>query len=229
VKDETSLKTRGVRRLAITLASLIVILIPPGGLHFWQGWLFLALQVGFYTFFFAAFLRNDPKLLERRLHFKETRPEQKRFQRLWILLTIPAFILTGADFRFGWTRHWLGSLPLTLVLFGQAVVVAGYWFVFRVLKTNTFAGSTIQVEAQQQVIESGPYAIVRHPMYFGMALSLLASPLALGSVVTLPLFGLLVALLVYRLIHEERALRQELPGYSEYCTRTRHRLLPGIW
>lgn len=227
---EVSLKSRAVKRLSITLVSLaIILLVPAGSVHFWQGWLYVALQTGFYIFFFSDFLKNDPQLLERRLHTKETRTEQKVFQRLWILITIPGFILTGFDYRFGWTRAWFGPVPLAVELAGQAVVAAGYWVVYWVMKTNSFAASVIQVEAEQKVIETGPYAFVRHPMYFGMAISLVASPLALGSYVTLPLFVLLLALLVFRLIHEERTLRTDLPGYAEYCERKRFRLVPWVW
>jgi protein-S-isoprenylcysteine O-methyltransferase Ste14 len=230
MKSESSLKVRAFRKLATTLLGLAVILfLPAGTLRFWHAWLFVALQAAFYIFFFADFLRNDPQLLERRLQIKEADPEQKWFQKLWIGMALPAFILTALDFRFGWTRNWTGPVSLAMVLAGQAVVVAGYWLVFWVMKTNSFAASTIRVESEQRVIDSGPYAIVRHPMYFGMALSLLGSPLALGSYVTLPLFVVLVALLAFRLIHEERTLRLALPGYSEYCEHTRFRLVPWVW
>ena len=97
------------------------------------------------------------------------------------------------------------------------------------MKTNTFAASTIQVESKQIVIDRGPYALVRHPKYTGMVVTVLAVPLALGSYVALPLFALLVPLLVYRLIHEERILRRDLAGYADYCERTRFRLVPRVW
>jgi len=98
-----------------------------------------------------------------------------------------------------------------------------------VTKTNSFAGSTIRVEAEQRVIDFGPYATVRHPMYLGMSMALLGVPLALASYVALPLFALIVPLLIYRLVQEERTLGRELPGYTEYCERTRYRLVPLIW
>jgi protein-S-isoprenylcysteine O-methyltransferase Ste14 len=115
------------------------------------------------------------------------------------------------------------------VLAGQVIVVAGYWLVFWTMKVNSFASSIIQVEAQQTVIDRGPYAWVRHPMYLGMALSALALPLALGSYIALPLFALLPLLLGYRLVHEERTLCRDLAGYAEYCQRARYRLLPWVW
>jgi protein-S-isoprenylcysteine O-methyltransferase Ste14 len=97
------------------------------------------------------------------------------------------------------------------------------------MKTNSFAASTIQVEAEQTVIHNGPYAFVRHPMYLGMTLMMLATPLALESYVALPVFALQVPILVYRLVHEEKTLCRDLPGYAEYCNRTRRRLVPGVW
>jgi len=206
-----------------------MLFLPAGSLRFWQGWLFLLLQAGFWTYFTFDFLKRDPKLLERRMQRKESQPQQRWFQRLWMIIAIPAFILASLDFRFGWTRRWTGELPVAVVLLAQGIVIGGYWVVFWVMKTNTFAASVIQVESSQTVIEAGPYSLVRHPMYTGIVLTMLATPLALGSLVTLPLFALCVPLLIFRLIFEERLLRQSLPGYADYCQRTRFRLIPGIW
>ena len=94
---------------------------------------------------------------------------------------------------------------------------------------NTFAASTIQVEAEHRVIDTGPYAVVRHPMYTGMALTALATPFALGSYIAAPAFVLIVPVLTYRLIHEEKTLRRDLAGYEEYCARLRRRLVPFVW
>jgi protein-S-isoprenylcysteine O-methyltransferase Ste14 len=235
-----SVRARAMRTFISTLVVLVGILfLSAGSLRFWQAWLYVALMGGFWFYFFLDLFKNDPKLLERRLRHDEQQPEQKLFQKLFTLITIPAYILTGLDFRFGWSgallgQRWfgraqLGHLPLAAVLAGQALAVAGYSFVFWVLKTNTFASSTIQVEAGQQVIQTGPYAIVRHPMYLGMAAMALGSPLALGSYVALPVFALLVPVLIYRLVHEERTLRDHLAGYREYCEQVRFRIVPGVW
>ncbi len=180
-------------------------------------------------YFFLDLLGRSPELLERRLRREEPNPEQKLFQRLFGPITIGAFILAGLDFRFGWSRAWFGRVPLAIVLLSQALAVAGYSFVFWVLKTNAFASSTIQVERGQKVIDSGPYALVRHPMYLGMIVMALASPLALGSYVALPVFALLVPVLVYRLIHEEQTLCRDLAGYAQYCERVPSRIIPYVW
>jgi protein-S-isoprenylcysteine O-methyltransferase Ste14 len=227
---ESGLKKRATERLAITLACLAAMLfVAAGSLRFWQAWLFLLLMTGFWIFFLTDFLKRDPQLLERRLQRRETEPAQKLFQKLSSLIMVSGFLLTGLDYRCGWSRAGIGPVPLWLVLAAQAVVVASFWLVFWVMKTNTFAASTIQVERGQKVIQSGPYALVRHPMYLGMALAALSAPLALGSYVSLPYFALYVPLLVYRLIHEERTLRRDLPGYPEYGERTRFRLVPWVW
>jgi protein-S-isoprenylcysteine O-methyltransferase Ste14 len=223
------LKIRAIRRLAFTLALLAaLLLLASGSLRFWQGELFIAIQSALWTYFLAHFLRHDPHLLEGRLQKRESQPEQQRFQKLWAVMVIGAFSLSGLDFRFAWTRAELGGIPLAVILAGQAIVAAGYWLVFWVMKSNTFASSTIRVEAEQHVIDSGPYAVVRHPMYSGMMLSLLAAPFALGSYVAFPVF-VMSPIFIYRLTHEEQTLLRELPGYSEYCKRVKFRLLPGIW
>jgi protein-S-isoprenylcysteine O-methyltransferase Ste14 len=226
----TSLKHRALRKMVTTLAVLIAILFSSAGSwRFWQGWLFVGFMAAFWTYFFLDLIKHSPELMERRLRREETNREQKLFQRLFGPTCISGLLLAGFDFRFGWSRTWFGAVPVTVVLIAQGLAVIGYCFVFWVLKTNAFASSTIQVERDQCVIDSGPYALVRHPMYLGMITMALASPLALGSYIALPIFALLVPVLVYRLIHEERTLRRDLTGYSEYCMRCRYRLVPYFW
>lgn len=215
--------------MSVTMLILAGILfISAGSVRYWEGWLFLCLMIGFWSYFFVVFMKRDPQLLERRLQAKEIHREQKIFQKLHSTLLIAGFIVAALDFRFGWSR-WVGGVPVALAIAAQVLVVLGYWIVFWTMKTNSFAASVIRVEEGQRVIDVGPYARMRHPMYFGMAITELAAPIALGSYVALPLFGLLVLLLVYRLIYEEKTLCRELRGYAEYCGRTRFRLIPGIW
>ncbi len=225
-----SVKQRGLRQLALSLIVIAALLfLSAGSLRYWQGWLFVMLMAGFWIFFFIDLLKRDPKLLQRRLQNEESAPEQKLFQKLLLVILLPAFVLAGLDFRFGWSQTRLHGVPVWLVLVGQAMAVAAYWLVFSVMKANSFAGSTIRVEDEQRVIDSGLYAIVRHPMYSGMALMVLGTPLALGSYVALPVFALFIPLLMFRLTHEEKFLRHALPGYAKYCERTRYRLIPFLW
>lgn len=206
-----------------------MLFVPAGTLRFWPGLAFLLLIVGFWTIFFLYFLKNDPHLLERRMQSKEKQPEQKWALRFFSLILYCGFIASGLDFRWGWSQGWIGEVPLTVVVAGQLIAAAGYWFVFWVMRTNSFAASTIQVESEQRVIDAGPYAVIRHPMYSGMIVMTLGTPLALGSYVALPIFALITPTLMFRLTHEERLLRRDLPGYADYCDRVRFRLVPGMW
>lgn len=138
-------------------------------------------------------------------------------------------MLPGLDYRFGWSRTSLGPVPLWLMLLSQVLVLGCFLLVFWVMRVNSFASRTIQVEAGQKVISTGPYGFIRHPMYSALVGIYLATPLALGSCIALPAFALLIPVIVFRLLNEERILRQELSGYPEYCLRTRFRLVPFIW
>jgi len=140
------------------------------------------------------------------------------------LVMLLAFILPGFDHRFGWS-----DVPMPLVLAANAVVLASYLIVLRVLHVNEYASRVVEVTDDQQVIDTGPYAIVRHPMYLGVLGMILATPLALGSYWALIPAALIVPALAVRSITEEEVLRRDLPGYEAYTQKVRHRLLPGIW
>ena len=106
----------------------------------------------------------------------------------------------------------------------------GCWLlIIWVITVNRFAAGVIQIEAGQPVVSTGPYRRVRHPMYSVMSVMFLFIPLALGSYFALPAFVFLIPLLVLRLLNEEKVLGRELPGYAEYCQRTRYRLIPFVW
>ena len=207
-----------------------MLFVPAGTWQFWQGWIFLAVVFPFLLCVFLYFYKHDRPLLERRLRSKEQLSGQKRLIRLLKLVFFAIFLLPGFDYRLGWSRRLLGgAVPLWLSLMAEALILAGLLLVFWVLRANSYASRTIEVEAGQKVISSGPYALVRHPMYLGSLMMWLFVPLALGSYVAWPALALLVPLYVYRLLNEEKFLRQELPGYAEYCLRTRFRLVPYVW
>ena len=210
------------------LLALVVVggllFIPAGSVEFWQGWAYLAVWFVPGFFAFAYFYKHDPELLVRRLRRKEKVREQKLIMKAVYVTYVIAFLLPGLDHRFGWSHP-----PLWVTVFSLAVVLGGYVMTLWVMKANRFAASTIQVEPGQRVISIGPYRIVRHPMYAGLCAMMLSTPLALGSYFALPGFILVIPLVVLRLLNEEKVLRQELPGYSEYCLRTRFRLVPFLW
>ncbi|MGA2483023.1 MAG: isoprenylcysteine carboxylmethyltransferase family protein [Candidatus Acidiferrales bacterium] len=155
---------------------------------------------------------------------KETVREQKLIMRFLYVIYLIAFLLPGLDHRFGWSHP-----ALWLTVLSQVVVFGSYMLVILVMKANRFASRTIQVEPGQTVISTGPYRILRHPMYLGISVMVAFTPFALGSYFALPAFILVIPFIVLRLLNEEKVLRQELPGYGEYCLRTRFRLVPFVW
>ncbi len=229
MSDGMSLKSRLFRRAFIGLLSTAAMLfISAGSLKFWQAWAYLALMLtlgvgsGIYVW------KLDPKLLERRLLTREKVGEQKIIILVRVLLVF-SLCLSGLDCRFGWSRAFLGPVPLWLTVLSLAVVLGCWLLMVWVISVNRFAASVIQIEAGQAVVSTGPYRIVRHPMYFVMIVMFLFIPLALGSYFALPAFAVLIPLLVLRLLNEEKVLGRELPGYAEYCLRTRFHLIPFVW
>jgi protein-S-isoprenylcysteine O-methyltransferase Ste14 len=227
-------KTRLLARLVATflLLSLLtvgVIFLPAGSWRYWQGWVYLTIfllpLLGGYIYFY----KHDPQLLERRLRHRESVPEQKLLMRWSKPLFLAAFLLPGLDVRYGWSRRSLGATPLALMIFSQAMILAGMLGAVWVLHVNRFAARTIQVEAGQQVISTGPYRFVRHPLYAFSSVLCFFTPLALGSYLALPAFMLLLLFYALRLLNEEKVLREQLPGYTEYCLHTRFRLIPYLW
>ncbi len=220
-----SLKTRLILRCLIAAIFVAVFLfIPAGSLRYWQGWVFMAMLFLPMPVTSAYFMKRDPQLVERRLRTEEKISKQKTIIQWAKLIVFSSLLITGLDYRFGSSR-----VPLWLTILSQVLVFAGYLITLWVMKENSFASRTVQVEEGQKVISTGPYRLVRHPMYFGGVLMLLFTPLALGSWWALPGFLLVIPLIVFRLLNEEKMLCRDLPGYSDYCLRTRSRLLPLIW
>jgi protein-S-isoprenylcysteine O-methyltransferase Ste14 len=225
-----SLKFRLALRLVVVVPLIGALMFAPAGsFRFWQGWIFTGVFVAFSAAFAIYFYWRDPGLLQRRLQSKEPRREQRIFKMLWVPLWILTLTLPGLDYRLGWSAALLGGVPAWLSGLSFVIVAISWLLVFHVLRFNTFASAIVQVEAGQKVIADGPYRVVRHPMYSGFALMILAAPIALGSYVAFVPAALLIPVLVFRLRDEERVLRQELPGYPEYCEHTRFRLVPGVF
>jgi len=225
-----TLKSRLAIRVVLVLPLLAALMfVPAGSFRFWPGWIFVAVFAAFTFVFIVYFYRRDPRLIERRLQNKEPRREQRHFQRLWSVLWTCTLVLPGLDFRFGWSANLLGGVPEWLIAVSWVLVVIGWWWVFHVMRYNTFAATVVQVEAGQKVISDGPYRLVRHPMYSGFVLMILATPFSLASYVAFVPAVLLIPVIVYRLLDEEHFLRQELSGYTEYCEHTRFRLIPSVF
>jgi protein-S-isoprenylcysteine O-methyltransferase Ste14 len=216
-----------VRSAISVLALTAMLFVPAGSLRFWQGWLYGFVFVAATTAISIYFLKHDPKLVERRMRagpLAEQRPSQKIIMAITLIGFVSMLALPGLDYR----RHW-SEVPRWLVLAANAGVALSFVIFFIVLKQNSYAASTIRVEADQPVVSTGLYAIVRHPLYSGALLLLAFTPLALGSYWTMLVILPLFPVLVWRLLDEERFLKQNLPGYAEYCHSTRFRLIPWIW
>lgn len=224
----TNLKARAWLSLGfLAIVMGLLLFLPAGTLDYWQAWVYL-------TIFFASaalttiyVIRRDPALLERRMRggpVSENRAPQKIIMFFTSLGFIFLLIVPGLDHRQRWSH-----VPAYAVLAGDVLLAVGFYFILLVYKENTFASATIEVVADQKVITTGPYSVVRHPMYASGLLYLAGTPLALGSYwAFVPLAGMLPFLL-WRLFDEERLLRETLPDYAEYQQKVRHRLLPGIW
>jgi protein-S-isoprenylcysteine O-methyltransferase Ste14 len=225
----TSLPKLLLRSTAGLIVVGAMLFVPAGSVRFWQGWVFIALLFPCLIFSTIYLYKTDPQLVERRLQAKEPVKEQKILVRVWKPLFFVAFLIPGFDYRLGWSRKLWGGVPVWLVAASDALVLSGYFFVLWVLMTNSYASRTIRVEQGQTIITKGPYGLVRHPMYLGSMVLWLFMSLALGSYVALPIFALMIPFYVMRLLNEEKVLRQELPGYTEYCAHTRYRLIPSVW
>jgi protein-S-isoprenylcysteine O-methyltransferase Ste14 len=228
--ERMSLKAKVIVQCMLTAVVVgVMLFLPAGTWKYWQGWIFLGLLMIPMLVASIYFVERDPQLVERRLQSKEKVGEQKLIMKFAKLIFLAAFLIPGFDFRFGWSRRTFGGVPVWLMILSGVIALAGYLLTYWVMGTNSYASRIIQVEKDQRVISIGPYRIVRHPMYLGGVISILFAPLALGSYWALPGFALVIPVIVLRLLNEEKILRQELPGYSEYCQSTRFRLIPLVW
>jgi protein-S-isoprenylcysteine O-methyltransferase Ste14 len=211
----------------LTIILGLSLFIPAGTLNFWQAWVYLFLFSGS-SFLITLFLiRRDVELLKRRLNAgasAEKENSQKIIQTLASIIFIGILLTPGFDHRFKWS-----DVPVYLVVIGEIFVVLGFFIVFRVFRENSYTSAAIEIAENQTVISTGPYAVVRHPMYSGALLMLLFTPLALGSFWDFLFAILIFIVIVWRLLNEEKFLTKNLEGYAAYCQKTRFRLVPAIW
>jgi len=213
--------------LQLPLMVGVLVFLPAGTFDYWQAWLFMAV---FFTVSLALTVYlaiNDRPLLERRMRAgpaAETEPAQKIIIRVALLLIAALPVVSGLDHRFGWSQ-----MPTAVTIFGNALIITAYIGFYFVFRANTYGGATVEISEGHKVISSGPYAIVRHPMYSWALPMLVGIPLALGSWVALLMVGPAIAVIVWRLIDEERLLTNNLPGYADYKRAVPHRLLPFLW
>ncbi|MDV3426403.1 MAG: isoprenylcysteine carboxylmethyltransferase family protein [Bacillota bacterium] len=200
----------------------VFLFLPAGTIKFWEAWI-LWLGFSLITFFITVyFAKKNPELLSRRTKVKEKESSKKApvFFKLYYL----GFILPGIDFRFSWSNE-----PVWLVIVSNLLVFGAYIFIFFVFKENAYASTVIQVENEQHVITTGPYTIIRHPMYLGLVIISLFIPLALGSYFALIPMLFIIPITIFRIKNEEEILLRDLNGYKDYCLKTPYRLIPLIW
>jgi protein-S-isoprenylcysteine O-methyltransferase Ste14 len=219
---------RTLRTAVIGLLVLGVVMFGASGtLAYWQGWVFI-LVFTIATNVLGVYLAlADPALLERRLKagpFAETRSVQKALISVAFVGFFALLIVSALDHRFRWS-----SVPASISVVGNVLVALGLMIDLLVFGENSYGASTIEKMEGQYVISTGPYALVRHPMYVGVLIMLMGVPLALGSYWGLAFMVLNLPILILRILDEEAMLRQELEGYADYTRRVRSRLVPGLW
>jgi protein-S-isoprenylcysteine O-methyltransferase Ste14 len=205
----------------------LLFFLPAGTLNYWQAWVYLII-FGISSLLITLFLmKKDVDLLKRRVNAgaaAEKERNQKIIQIFAQIIFIGIMILPGFDHRFGWSQ-----VPVYLVITGDVFAALGFFIVFLVFKENSFTSAIIEIAENQKVISTGPYKIVRHPMYSGALLLLLFTPFALGSFWAFPFVILMIVIIIYRLLDEEKFLSKNLDGYKSYSQRTPDRLIPWIW
>ncbi len=233
MKNETTASAIDLGRLKRKVAARYLLCVfflaaafflPAGTLDYWQAWVYMAVLLVPMAWVLLHYLKRDPELIERRMRTKE----RERKQRSIILLSLPiflaAFLLPGFDRRFGWS-----AVPWWLVIAADIVVLTAYLLFVRVMRENRYLSRVVEVVPEQRVIDTGPYAVVRHPMYAAVIPLYLFNPLALGSFWALIPASLLPLIILLRIFNEERVLSQELAGYRKYARRVKYRLIPKVW
>jgi protein-S-isoprenylcysteine O-methyltransferase Ste14 len=216
-----------VSLVALMLVMGAMIFIAAGTLDYWQAWLFLACYFAASLVVSLWLMRHDPALLQRRMRggpFAEGERSQKVIMSITSLAFVALLVIPGLDRRYGWS-----DAPDWVAILGDVLLLTGWLGILAVFRANTYAAATIQVAAGQTVISTGPYAVVRHPMYTAALVMFLGIPIALAS-----WWGALVILvalpaLAWRLLDEERVLLRDLNGYGDYRRKVRWRLIPLIW
>ena len=222
-KNRLFLQAVGKFLLGVLLVSLLLFL-PAGSLHYWQGWLLMGIL--FVPMFCAGLVMmvKNPELLRKRLNAKEEEKEQKAVVKLSGLLFIAAFVVAGLNWRFGWC-----VLPDWAVWAAAGLFLVCYLLYAEVLRENTYLSRTIEVQENQKVIDSGLYGIVRHPMYMATTVLFLAMPLVLASPISFLILLLYIPLIAKRIKNEEMVLEEGLEGYKEYKRRVKYKVIPFIW
>jgi protein-S-isoprenylcysteine O-methyltransferase Ste14 len=215
----------GLVFLFVVMAALLF--LPAGTFNFWQAWVFLSVFFGAALLITFYLMKYDKKLLEKRVAAGPTAEKlntEKIIQTITSLWFIAMLVIPALDHRFYWS-----AIPPALVWVGDMILLIGFLIIFFVFKENSFTSATIEIQKDQKVVTSGLYRIVRHPMYMGGFFVFVGMSLALGSWWDFGLFAVVMPALIWRLFDEEKLLKKNLSGYTEYTKNVRYHLVPFIW
>ena len=222
---DRALLVTALTKVAAGIAIVALLLfLPAGTLHWWQGWLFMGIL--FAPMLVAGFvmMAKAPDLLRKRLDAKEDESEQRAVVALSGLMFVAAFVVAGLGVRFGWP-----ALPAWASWVGCAVFLAAYALYAEVMRENAYLSRTIEVQEEQHVVDTGLYGIVRHPMYSATLLLFLSMPIVLGSPFAFVIMLAYLPIIAKRIRNEEEVLTAGLEGYADYLTRVKWRLIPHVW
>jgi protein-S-isoprenylcysteine O-methyltransferase Ste14 len=215
----------GLLFLFVAMAALLF--VPAGTSDYWQAWTFLAVYFASSLVLSLYIMKADPALMQRRMRggpAAEKEPVQKIIMIITSLGFVGLLVVPALDHRFAWSQ-----MPPSMVLAGEVLVGIGWLAIFFVFRENSFASATIELAPDQKVISTGPYVLVRHPMYAGALVMLLGIPIGLGSWWGILVVAAILPALIWRLFEEEKFLARNLAGYVKYQNRVRYRLIPMVW
>ncbi len=222
---DRKLLVQGIAKFLIGVVLLGALLFIPAGTLAWpQGWRLMAILFVPMLIVGVVMILKNPELLRKRLNAKEKQEEQKDVLKYSGLMFLTAFILAGLNFRFRWI-----VLPDWISWVAVAIFLISYGLYAEVMKENAYLSRTVEVQEGQQVVDTGLYGIVRHPMYMVTVLLFLAMPLVLGSILSFVVMLSYIPIIVKRICNEEQVLEEGLPGYREYKEKVRFRLIPFVW
>ena len=204
----------------------LILFLTAGSIRYIEAWIYIAVLLVPAIFVISYFYKKDPDFIKGRLLKRREKEQMHRsVQNIFSIVFFIGLLLPGLDFRFDWS-----NVAMPVVIISDTLVFLSYLFIARVMEENRYASAIIEITEEQKIIETGPYRIVRHPMYTGGLIFILFTPLALGSYWALiPFSASTVLALILRIINEEKFLVANLPGYSDYCKKTKYRLIPFVW
>jgi protein-S-isoprenylcysteine O-methyltransferase Ste14 len=202
----------------------LLLFFPAGSLHYWQGWLLMGILFVPMAVVGIVMMAKNPELLRKRLNAKEKEAEQKSVVAMSGLLFVTAFVLAGLNWRFCW---WV--LPNWMVWMAAGLFIASYLLYAEVMRENTYLSRTVEVQDNQEVIDTGLYGIVRHPMYMATTVMFLTMPLVLGSPISFLIMLGYIPVIAKRIANEEEVLEKGLEGYQNYKKKVRYKMIPFLW